>query len=469
MHRGILALALAAFLTLPAQAEYTFRPFNSGGGGSGIGTVNGIVKGDGAGNPSAAVAGTDYVSPALTSGRIYVGSAGNLATGVPMGGDCTIVAAGTITCTKINGATIGTMALQNANAVAITGGTGAFTGTISSNASSPTLSLKTTQAGTREWRWAGAFNDPDSISLVDVTASNAQRLYINSSGNVGVGTISPSYRLDIADNRDAVTPARIFNSSAGTGAQAILTADNGTNKAYFGVRGTGSAAGTGRGLVYPAVHEHLRAHRRGLHRGGGDRDLDRHRLGQVDRAADGLHAQITGNDTIPAGVFFAIPCGARVQVDGAAVLTFNAETDDNTCQKFSASGAGAGAGGGIVKGLRLNRPEWWGAAGDCNYGGACTHDDSGPLQQAFNSAQNSGSNSSGGQRASQVRLRQGLRRQHRDCRDRLTHRAAADQRLRAARRRQQRRPDRHSTAAPASPALFLPSPASQHQHRNPRL
>jgi hypothetical protein len=239
LHRGILALALAAFLTLPAQAEYTFRPFNSGGG-SGIGTVNGIVKGDGAGNPSAAVAGTDYVSPALTSGRIYVGSAGNLATGVPMGGDCTIVAAGTITCTKINGATIGTMALQNANAVAITGGTGAFTGTISSNASSPTLSLKTTQAGTREWRWAGAFNDPDSISLVDVTASNAQRLYINSSGNVGVGTISPSYRLDIADNRDAVTPARIFNSSAGTGAQAILTADNGTNKAYFGVRGTGS-------------------------------------------------------------------------------------------------------------------------------------------------------------------------------------------------------------------------------------
>jgi hypothetical protein len=178
--------------------------------------------------------------------------------------------------------------------------------------------------------------------------------------------------------------------------------------------------------------------------------------------------KITGNDTIPAGVFFAIPCGARVQVDGAAVLTFNAETDDNTCQKFTASGAGAGAGGGIVKGLRFNRPEWWGAARRLQLRGTLHPRRFRPAAAGFQFGAGF-QRVVWGPRASQIRLRQGLRRQHRRGGDRHTERATADQRLRAARRRQQRgrigalrthRLRRHCSDRHRQ---------YHHEHRNPRL
>lgn len=42
----------------------------------------------------------------------------------------------------------------------------------------PTLRLKTTQPWSREWRISSAYNDGDSISIVDVTASNTQRLIL---------------------------------------------------------------------------------------------------------------------------------------------------------------------------------------------------------------------------------------------------------------------------------------------------
>jgi len=48
----------------------------------------------------------------------------------------------------------------------------------------PTLRLKTNQPGTREWRLSSGYNDADSISLVDVTASNAQRIIVNQNGQV---------------------------------------------------------------------------------------------------------------------------------------------------------------------------------------------------------------------------------------------------------------------------------------------
>lgn len=85
LHRGIHGLALAVALSGPAHAEYTFRPFNTGGGG--IGSVSGIVKGDGAGNPSQAIAGTDYVAPSafLTSLlSVGIGCAAHSATNVWM-------------------------------------------------------------------------------------------------------------------------------------------------------------------------------------------------------------------------------------------------------------------------------------------------------------------------------------------------------------------------------------------------
>lgn len=45
----------------------------------------------------------------LPQNEIYVGSAANVAAAVAMGGDCTIVSAGTITCTKLNGVSPGAL------------------------------------------------------------------------------------------------------------------------------------------------------------------------------------------------------------------------------------------------------------------------------------------------------------------------------------------------------------------------
>lgn len=64
----------------------------------------------------------------LASGKIYIGSLAGIATAQALSGagDCTVSLAtngvASFTCTKTNGASFGTMAVQNANAVAITGG-----------------------------------------------------------------------------------------------------------------------------------------------------------------------------------------------------------------------------------------------------------------------------------------------------------------------------------------------------------
>lgn len=78
--------------------------------------------------PSApATGGGSSGSLALTSGHIFVGNASNVATDVAASGDLTLANTGAFTVTKTNGVAFGTMATQNANAVAITGGT--ITGT----------------------------------------------------------------------------------------------------------------------------------------------------------------------------------------------------------------------------------------------------------------------------------------------------------------------------------------------------
>lgn len=55
-------------------------------------------------------------SLALQSGRIFIGSAGNIAVGQPVSGDCTISISGAITCLKTNGVAFGALATSAAAA-----------------------------------------------------------------------------------------------------------------------------------------------------------------------------------------------------------------------------------------------------------------------------------------------------------------------------------------------------------------
>lgn len=67
---------------------------------------------------------TNALTNVLNSGQFYVGSAGNVATGVAMGGDCTLVAAGTVTCTKTNNVSFAASATTDTtNATNIASGT----------------------------------------------------------------------------------------------------------------------------------------------------------------------------------------------------------------------------------------------------------------------------------------------------------------------------------------------------------
>lgn len=68
------------------------------------------------------------------------------------------------------------------------------------------------------------------------------------SGKIGVGTITPTAPLQVVNNQDAQTIARVDNNSAGTSAQSVLIAGNGTAAALVYMNGT-SFAGTGVGVT----------------------------------------------------------------------------------------------------------------------------------------------------------------------------------------------------------------------------
>ena len=56
----------------------------------------------------------------------------------------------------------------------------------------------------------------DSFNVCDATASNSVRLLIDSTGNVGLGTTSPTYLLDVAKSGSSGT-ARFYDQTASTG------------------------------------------------------------------------------------------------------------------------------------------------------------------------------------------------------------------------------------------------------------
>jgi hypothetical protein len=106
------------------------------------------------------------------------------------------------------------MSTQNANAVAITGGTAAFTGVSSVTASSASAALTVTQTGSG-----------NSFVVEDSTSPDSTPFVVDANGNVGIGTSSPAYKLDVSDSiatsnrllftRTAVSPAYIEMTPSG--------------------------------------------------------------------------------------------------------------------------------------------------------------------------------------------------------------------------------------------------------------
>ena len=58
-------------------------------------------------------------------------------------------------------------------------------------------------------------------------AAGSQRVTLDSSGNLGVGTSSPAYNLEVSKSQDALTNIAITNASSGTAAQTRLRLNNG--------------------------------------------------------------------------------------------------------------------------------------------------------------------------------------------------------------------------------------------------
>ena len=87
-------------------------------------SVIGRLGNPGQSGPSYAIPiATFFNARPLAPGNILVGNSSGLQAAVPLTGDCTMSSLGVIICTKTNGTLFGTIASQNANAVAITGGT----------------------------------------------------------------------------------------------------------------------------------------------------------------------------------------------------------------------------------------------------------------------------------------------------------------------------------------------------------
>jgi hypothetical protein len=121
-------------------------------------------------------------------------------------GTSPFTASPTIPNTDITG--LGTMSTQNANAVAITGGTAALTGVSSVTVNSASTAFTVTQTGA-----GNAF-------LVEDSASDTTPFVIDASGNVGIGTTSPAYKVDV--NGIINTNSSLYLTQPSTGSANIV-------------------------------------------------------------------------------------------------------------------------------------------------------------------------------------------------------------------------------------------------------
>jgi trimeric autotransporter adhesin len=111
----------SANITVNAQGQITAAAAGTGGG------VVTLANSDGTLTLSAPAGNVVISLAALSSGKILVGNASNIATGVTVSGDGTLSNTGVLTVTKTNGVALGTAATENLTAVITDNGSGGLT------------------------------------------------------------------------------------------------------------------------------------------------------------------------------------------------------------------------------------------------------------------------------------------------------------------------------------------------------
>ena len=82
--------------------------------------------------------------------------------------------------------------------------------------------------------------DPGSADLILRTGGGEKIRILNASGNVGIGTTTPSNKLNVNTSTDSSNGLQIVNNSAGTSARSLLSLSNGSYGAEISLGGTGT-------------------------------------------------------------------------------------------------------------------------------------------------------------------------------------------------------------------------------------
>ena len=120
--------------------------------------------------------------------------------------------------------------------------------TIAQTSGNTALTFQQTNNGTTNFLIGCQYNVGNAFEITPSTAAggstfNSPALVVNSSGNVGIGTTSPSNKLDIVDSTGGFA-ARITNNNDGSEGLQVRTSDNDTGLYILDLQSSTSATGT---------------------------------------------------------------------------------------------------------------------------------------------------------------------------------------------------------------------------------